>query len=65
MEEQQAQIMAQNADPKKPRASDDPVYMHRTYAQRDMKHSEKFWKVTEVKCPSTELYVPPKNSSFE
>lgn len=65
MEEQQAQIMAQNADPKKPRASDDPVYMHRTYAQRDMKHSEKFWKVTEIKCPSTELYVPPKNSSFE
>lgn len=58
MEEQQAQIMAQNADPKKPRPSDDPVYMHRTYAQRDMKHNEKFWKVTDVTCPSTDLWRP-------
>lgn len=58
MEEQQAQIMAANADPKKPRPSDDPMYMHRTYAQRDMKHNEKFWKVTDVTCPSNDLWVP-------
>lgn len=58
MEEQQAQIMAQNADPKTPRASDDPVYMHRTYAQRDMKHNEKFWKVTDIECPSPDLWRP-------
>lgn len=59
MEEQQAQIMAQNADPKKPRPSDDPVYMHRTYAQRDMKQHDKFWKVTEITCPSNDLWTPP------
>lgn len=58
MEEQQAQIMAQNADPRKPRPSDDPVYMHRTYAQRDMKQNDKFWKVTDFECPSPDLWRP-------